>query len=221
MPAGTFVTRACLALALCLPGAAQAHPHVFIDTGIEVIFDDQGRATAVRITWAYDDLYSLSIIGDRGLDPDWDGALTEAETKALSGFDMNWDAGFAGDTHALMGDKELALSRPVEWTAGYADQKITSTHLRRFETPVVVGDMPLVVQVYDPGFYTAYTIVTDPVLTGRSGCTAQVFTPDLDAAAEELKASMAEYSASQDLEADFPAIGKSYSEEVQVTCSAP
>ncbi len=221
MPPAALATGTVVALALLLPAPAHAHPHVFIDTGIEVIFDDQGRASALRITWAYDDLYSLSIIADRGLDPDWDGKLTEPELATLSGFDMGWDAGFPGDTYALMGDAELAMSRPVEWSVEYADQKITSTHLRRFETPVVVGEVPLIVQVYDPGFYTAYTIASDPVLTGRAGCSAQVFTPDLDAAAEELKASMAEYSASQDLEADFPAIGKSYSEEVRVTCSAP
>jgi ABC-type uncharacterized transport system substrate-binding protein len=204
-----------------LAGPAFAHPHVFIDTKVEVILDDQNRATGVRISWTYDDLYSLFVVGDMGLDPDWDGKLTPEEEAKLAGFDMNWDPGFPGDTYALLADRELALSRPKDWGATYAGNKITSTHLRVFDQPVPVGSEPLIVQVYDPGFYTAYTIAFDPVLTGGKGCSAQAFEPDIDAADEALKEALAEYSASEDLEADFPAVGKNYSEEVRVTCADP
>ena len=199
---------------------ALAHPHVFIDTKVEVILDAENRVTGVRISWTYDDLYSLYVIGDMGLDPDWDGKLTPEEEARLAGFDMNWDEGFPGDTYALMADRELALSRPAEWSASYAGGKITSVHLRTFEAPVPVGDEPLLVQVYDPGFYTAYTIAFDPVLTGGVGCVADAYAPDLDAADEALKAALAEYSADVDLEMDFPAVGRNYAEEVRVTCAA-
>ena len=79
-----------------------AHPHIFIDAGMEVIFDDQARATGLRITWSYDDLFSLMLVEDRGLDPDFDGVLTPEEATAISGFDMEWQPGYAGDTYALM-----------------------------------------------------------------------------------------------------------------------
>jgi ABC-type uncharacterized transport system substrate-binding protein len=204
-----------------LAGPALAHPHVFIDTKVEVMLDTDNRATGVMISWTYDDLYSLYVVGDMGLDPDWDGKLTPEEEAKLSGFDMNWDAGFAGDTYALMDDRDLPLSRPKNWSASYAGGKITSVHERSFEVPVPIAAVPLIVQVYDPGFYTAYTIPFDPVLTGGAGCTADAFAPDASAADETLRAALAEYSADVDLEADFPAIGKAYSEEVRVTCAGP
>ncbi|NJM83496.1 MAG: DUF1007 family protein [Tabrizicola sp.] len=202
-------------------GAALAHPHVFIDTKVEVILNDRNEATAVRVSWTYDDLYSLFVVGDMGLDPDWDGKLTGEEEARLAGFDMNWIPEFQGDTYALIDDRELTLSRPTEWSASYADGKITSVHLRSFDVPVPVAPGPLLVQVYDPGFYTAYTIAFDPVLTGGTGCSAVAYGPDPDAADEALKAALAEYSASEDVEADFPAVGKNYAEEVRVTCGAP
>ena len=214
---GTTFLSAGLAAGLS-GGAVLAHPHVFIDTAIEVILNDRNEATGLRISWTYDELYSLYVVGDMGLDPDWDGVLTEEEIARLSGFDMNWDPEFPGDTYALVDDAELPLSRPSDWGASYADGRITSTHLRTFSAPIPVGDMPLIVQVYDPGFYTAYTIAFDPVLTGGAGCTAETYIPDLDAADEALKAALAEYTADQDLEADFPAIGKNYAEEIRVTC---
>jgi ABC-type uncharacterized transport system substrate-binding protein len=211
----------CVTLGLLAAGPALAHPHIWIDTRIEVILNDANEATGVRISWTYDDLYSLYVVGDMGLDPDWDGVLTPDEEARLAGFDMKWDADYVGDTYALLGDGALPLSRPSDWTAGYAGGKITSTHLREFEAPVPVGAEPLVVQVYDPGYYVAYSIPFDPVVTGGVGCSAQVFAPDLDAADEALKAALSEYTPDIDLEAEFPAIGANYAEEVHVTCAAP
>jgi ABC-type uncharacterized transport system substrate-binding protein len=210
------------AAALCAPALpALAHPHIWIDARVEVILDDADRAVALRIGWTYDEFYSLSLMADRGLDPELDGVLTPQEAAALQGFDMNWDPGFPGDTYALLGETELALSRPQEVGAAWDGLRLTSTHLRRLDTPVDIGAGPLLVQVYDPGFYTAYAIAFDPVLTGGSGgCSAEVWVPDRDAADEALLAALAEFSADVDIEAEFPAIGKEYAEEVRVTCAA-
>jgi ABC-type uncharacterized transport system substrate-binding protein len=204
----------------CAPAAA--HPHVFIDTGIGVVFDAEGKAAALRITWVYDDLYSLLLVGERGLDMDGDGVLTPEETAELSGFDMKWQAGFAGDTYALTGGRALDLSGPQDWTAAYKDGRVQSTHLRRFTEPVMVGAEPLVVQVYDPSYYTSYAITMPPVLTAApQGCAAQVFEPDRTAADAVLAAALEEYSGTDGIEADFPAIGAAYAEEVRVTCGNP
>src|SRR5690606_27076890 len=112
---------------------------IFIDTEIEVIFDPEGRAEAVRVSWVYDDFFSLLMIEDRGLDADGDGQLTEAEQTALQGFDMGWDADYEGDLFVLLDDQRLALGRPADFTARYDGAQITSTHLRHFETPVPPG----------------------------------------------------------------------------------
>lgn len=200
---------------------AFGHPHVFIDTGLEVIFDADGRVTAVRIEWAYDDLYSLLVIEDRGLDADYDGVLTPEEQASLHGFDMQWEPDFPGDTYALLGAAELALGGPQDWTTRYDGGRIISTHLRHFAEPVVLAGAPLVLQVYDPGFYSAYAITGTPVLTGRQGCSAQVFEPDRDAADAILQAAIDELAGSTEIEGEFPAIGAAYSEEAQITCNAP
>jgi ABC-type uncharacterized transport system substrate-binding protein len=202
-------------------GQALSHPHVWIDARVEVILNEANAATGVRISWVYDDLYSLYVVGDMGLDPDWDGKLTPEEEAKLAGFDMQWIEGFEGDTYVVQGAAKLALSGPKEWEASYGDGRITTTHLRTFDAPVPVAEEPLVVQVYDPGYYVAYSIPFNPVLTGGSGCKAQVFVPDLSEAEEELKAALSEYTPDMDVEAQFPAVGASYAEEVRVSCSAP
>lgn len=211
-----------LAVTSALPvGPAAAHPHVWIDTGIEVILNDRNEAVALRIRWTYDELYSLYVVGDMGLDADWDGKLTPEEEARLSGFDMKWDEGFAGDTYALLGEAALDLSRPEEFGASYDGKRITSTHLRTFATPVPVGAVPLIVQAYDPGYYVAYSIPEPAVVTGGRGCTAQTFVPDLTEAQAALMEALKEYTPDVDVEDDFPAVGAQFAEEVRVTCVAP
>jgi ABC-type uncharacterized transport system substrate-binding protein len=210
-----------LAVALLgLPVAATAHPHIFVDATVEVLFDDQGRVDAVRIGWVYDEFISLSIIESQSLDPDYDGVLTPAATAALSGFDMDWDPGFAGDTYLTQNGAALGLSGPSDWTADYADGKVSSTHVRRLQSPVDVTDAPLIIKSYDPGFYTAYTVIGTPTLTGRDDCRAEVFTPDTDAADQALLAALAELPTTADIEIAYPEVGATYAQEMRIICDA-
>jgi polyphosphate kinase len=221
MTRGTAIGAASVAAGLALAAApAAGHPHIFIDTGLEIIFDDRGRAAAVRVAWVYDDFYSMLMLGDRGLDPDGDGRLTAEEEAVLSGFDMAWDADYEGDLYALDGaGRPVALGRPRDWSARMLDGRIVSTHLRLFEPPLERAALPLVLQVYDPGYYTAYTILGTPRLTGGEGCEVKVYEPDLTAAEEALKEALAEYTADQDVEYDYPAVGAAFAEEARVTCA--
>lgn len=206
-------------VALALP--AQAHPHMWIDTGVEVIFDAAGRAEAIRLTWVYDEFSSLVYVEERGLDTDHDGNATPEEAAKLSGFDMNWQPGFNGDTHVLSGDSELVLGGPEGWTAEYRAGRIATTHLRRLDPPVAL-DRPLTVQIYDPGYYTSYAIARRPVFTPAlpEGCAGQVFAPAPGEADQKLLDILSEYSADADVEADFPKVGAQFAEEVRVTCKA-
>ena len=208
-------------LGVALAGPAGAHPHMWMDTAIEVQLDATGRAAAVRISWTYDEFSSMALIEERGLDADHDGHSTPEEEAALNGFDMGWDAGFPGDTYVLSGGVAWGLSGPSEWTARHQGGRITTSHLRRIEPPVAL-DKVLQVQVYDPGFYTAYTIVKRPVVLPAlpEGCEAEVLAPDPAEADQRLLDALAEYGADQDVEADFPAIGAQFSEEVRLTCGA-
>ena len=211
-----------LALLLLLsPAPALAHPHIFIDTRYEVLLNDRNEATALRIGWTYDDLYALLIFGDLALDPDGDGVLTPEEEASLNGFDMKWIEGFEGDTYVLMDGQPLAISGPRDWTASWADGKLSSTHYRDLVTPVPVADVPLVIQAYDPGYYVAHVILPPAVVTGGAGCSAQVFEADLDAADTALQEALAEYAPGADVEGQFPAVGAKFSDEVRVTCAAP
>ena len=213
-----MLDRIALIGGLAVAGPALAHPHVFVDTQIEAIMTAGGLVEAVRITWTYDDFYTLMILEERGLDPDGDGNLTGAETASIQGFDMHWQEGYAGNTHALLGEASLEISGPSEWTARVEDGFVITTHLRHLKVPLRPAmDNPLIFQSYDPEYYTAYTINYGSV--DGDNCQAVVHGFDPAMADAALTAASQEYAASSDPDLPFPMIGAAYSDEVRVACS--
>ena len=206
--------------ALAMPVAASAHPHVFVDTGIEAVVGPDGTISGLRITWTYDELYTLLTFEDFGLDPDADGILSDAETAALQGFDMHWVDGYDGGMHLLLGDVAQALGPPQEATATVADGMITTTHFRPLVVPIRPGvDQPLIIQNYDPEYYVAYTVIAGQV-SGDAACAAVIYGFDPAAADAALTAASDEYAGSDDPNAAFPKIGAAYSDEVRIACQS-
>ncbi|MBD3665788.1 DUF1007 family protein [Sulfitobacter aestuariivivens] len=198
-----------------------AHPHIFIDTGLEVIVDEEGHVTYVKVTWTYDALYSLLVTEDKGMDLDGDGALSPEEEDALAGFDMAWIPGFNGDLVAHLDDAPLALGGPEAATAEMIDGRIITTHMRAVAGTPALGDATLSLKPYDETFYTAYDVTGTIAVTGLDGCDIRKVEPDVDAELANLQYLLGKLSQDQDaIEMGFPEVGESFATDVQVTCAA-
>lgn len=209
--------RALLLSTLCA-GPLGAHPHIFIDTGLDLRFDAEGRLTEVKVTWAYDDFYSLLITEDFGFDPDFDGKLTEAEIKLLTGFDMQWDEGFNGDLVILQSGQELALSGPTQATASYAHGRIVTTHVRQIEAAQATGGV-IEVKPFDLTYYTAYDVTLPVRIEGAQTCLAELEVPDIDAGLTALRTQLMALDETTMLsDTDLPDIGGLLASTVRVTC---
>ena len=210
-----------LLLSFVLAGPLTAHPHIFVDTGLELRFDAEGRLTEVITTWAYDDFYSLLIMEDRGLDPDLDGVLTPAEAADLTGFDMQWTEGFNGDLEITQAGRLLTLSGPTEATAVYAQGRITTTHLRRVDPDQQPG-VPLEIKPFDATYYTAYDVTLPVRLLGTDQCEHRIEVLDIDAGIQMLSKELAALDmATTPEEAGLPDIGGLLATTVRVTCATP
>lgn len=168
---------------------AMAHPHIFVDTGLDLYFTAEGMLSEVRVTWSYDAFYSLLITQDMGIDLDGDGLLTDAEKAALQGFDMKWSPGFNGDLVIYAGNAEVPLSAPRDYSARFVLGRITTFHTRDVTDQNLSFDM-LKIQPYDATYYTAYDVTYPVTLHGIEGCETQVQPPqqtaDLTALRDQL-----------------------------------
>lgn len=208
-----------LALASAVLAApAYAHPHVFIDAGLEVIFDDAGRLTHVRVSWRYDDFYSLLIAEEKKIDSDGDGNSTPGEDIFLAGFDTYWAEGYSGDLVVRLDGQDLVLSGPMAPTATMRDGRITSSHLREVTgTPVLGGDT-LSLKVFDESYYTAFTLDLPVTVTGAE-CEITRVEPDVEGELAAMQAMLLSIDADADLEElDIPMMGEQFAEDVRVSC---
>lgn len=167
------------AVSILSPRPADAHPHVFIDTDVALIFGKSGRLEAVRVTWAYDDFYSLMMIEDAGLDANGDGVPDPDRLRAFAGQDVDWKAGFPGHIYLERQDKPIALGPPRDHVARFANGRIITSHVRPLTQPLAVTkSAPLRLRVYDPEYFVAYDTPRDPTIEGRRDCKVSHRAPD-------------------------------------------
>lgn len=197
---------------LLLATPLQAHPHVFVETGLRLVASESGAIQGVEVTWRYDELYSLLVMEDMGLDSDFDGQLTMAELERLNGFDLQWIDGFEGDLYAQSAAGQLKLGAPQNRGTSLAAGQIVSRHYRALET---AADR-LSLKAFDPTYYTAYDLGLGVDLP--EGCTAKVVKADLEAA-RKLEAELLGDDV-DDPEADYPEVGEEFADEIFVTCAS-
>lgn len=205
------IRAAATALCLCAATSLSAHPHVFVDLSLTLRTNDAGQVTEVEVTWAYDELYSLLILEDMGLDPDADGVLTEAELQAVKGFDLNWVEGFEGDLYAVGANGEpLRLEAPVATQTVLENGMLVSGHVRRFSEPVSA----LTLRAYDPTFYTAYDL--QGRVTAPEGCMVGIEAADLDKAYTLVEEAL--YKNPPKSDDEYPEVGEAFADVVRVEC---
>ncbi len=204
-----------LALALGLsPGIARAHPHIYIDGGVDFVFDAGGRLTDLKVTWIYDALTSLFMLEDLGIDAA--APLSAGDRARLAAYQTEWDAGYDGDGYLWDGPRRIGLSGPQAADADLLDGKVAITFRRSVAAPFRPGP-ETVVKVYDPSYFTAYA-VTAPVRLegGAAGCHAVVepFAPGGPLIA--LQRSLSSLPA--DATPEDAEVGALFADKVHVTC---
>jgi len=223
MTAAPFrIATTCAALGLAGPLAtpALAHPHEFVEARLTFDLDDTGSLTRIGVEWRYDEFTSMLILGDLGLNPAAE-ALTPEETAALSGFDTNWAPDFNGDLWPYFGEDPIPMGPPRDATARLEDGQIVSQHWRAVEAPVDPTAGDLIVRIYDPEYYVAYSIGDANSVEGRADCRVRIFVADLAQAEGRLQAALDEMMAGgvTDLEDNFPAVGRDFADEARLDCA--
>ena len=200
-----------LLLSLAWPLSALAHPHIFIEASLRLVISADGQFEAIEVTWTYDDLYSLLVLEDLGLDTDYDGELSDEERAKLEGFDLEWVADFKGDTYVSQDGVALDLGAPRHLETSVSGGIITTRHSRSLQGPA----MGALVQIYDPSFYTAYEVGDRVEVEG--GCWAVIHPADIESAYDNLEEILFN-TPSRDQDTDFPEVGESFADKVMLKC---
>ncbi|WP_062562736.1 DUF1007 family protein [Paracoccus aminovorans] len=199
---------------------AEAHPHVFIDTGLTFRFDGEGKLGGVSVVWAFDDFSSMLMVEDMEMDKDGDGVLTDDEIARLTAMFSDWPEDFAGDLYLTRDGKPVALSGPLDVVVRYQQGRIVVTHIRALLDRINPGKDGIEAQVYDPTYYTFYDLAGSPRINGRDDCRIEIEKADIAAAQRKYGDELAKLTNDEIMDqGKYPDVGGDFADDMRLECA--
>jgi len=156
-----------LLLCLCAVQYAHAHPHIWIDGHLTLLFNPQGQVTALRHTWKFDELFSAFSL--QGITREKNGVIPVAELNTLTDQWMQNLADPASHffTTVAYGGKAIALQKPVQAQSNLdtTTNQLTLSFELPLNEPLALSKQSLEVDVNDPGYFVAFDYKGSQVLT--------------------------------------------------------
>lgn len=158
-------------------GAALAHPHIWIDARLAIIFNDDGAINAIRHEWTFDQAFSSWSI--QGLDTNNDGEVDRDELLGLAAETIVGLTEFEFFTFAGTGETDIKFAGGPNPQMMHDGARITLSYTVVPDKPVYAGEA-LEIEVTDPEYYVSITFLTSrgAVLENApSGCSVVVNAP--------------------------------------------
>lgn len=209
------IAAALIPLLLLAPPAV-AHPHVFVDWEAAFGLDDDGRVSEVGVTWVFDEFYSMLLMIEMGMDPGV--PATDADMTRIAALHAEWTQDFGGDGLATADGAPLPLGPARDVVADLRDGQIRIAFRRPLEIPVDPHAAEVGLEVFDPLFFVAYTLIGEPIVDGdgSAACAAALrpFEPTDDILA--LQGTLFELG--PDETPENPMIGRVFADKAVLTC---
>ncbi|MCF4099571.1 DUF1007 family protein [Maritalea mediterranea] len=162
---------------LVLVHSALAHPHIFADAQVDVLFNEQGEIAGVRQSWNFDALYSAWAV--QGLDTNGDGEVTPEELQPLADDNMIGLAEYSYYTFAGEGRGTAEIARGRDARMVFDGTNLILSFTLDFTVPQPVRQA-FEIEVGDPEYYVAFTFAEEDAakLVGApEGCSLEVNGP--------------------------------------------
>ncbi|SDB48631.1 DUF1007 family protein [Bauldia litoralis] len=161
-----------------LPEETVAHPHVFVDAKVEVVFDDAGRLAAVRNIWRFDPAFSQYAI--EGLDTDGDGTFSENELASLSRVNVESLAEFGYFTYLRVGDRAAGFGDAENYWLELDGEQLTLFYTLPVAEPFVIQQPPYL-EIFDAAYFVGFGFdEVEPfrLVNAPEGCTGNHQLPE-------------------------------------------
>ncbi len=147
--------------------SVNAHPHVWIEGHLTLLFNSQGQVTALRHAWKFDELFSAFSL--QGITREKNGVVPAAELQTLTDQWMQNLADPASHffTGVSYGGKAIALQKPVQAQSNLdtTTNQLTLSFELPLNEPLALSKQSLEVDVNDPGYFVAFDYKGSQVLT--------------------------------------------------------
>jgi ABC-type uncharacterized transport system substrate-binding protein len=216
-----MVVRICAIALACvaLSAPALSHPHAWIETRSDVVFDDDGRITAINVEWVFDQWYSELAV--EGLDTNNDGYYSAGELHPLARENLIALKDYGYFVYARLGGKAVDYAEVSQYGMIYNSGSLMMYFTLPLAEPIDPFGGEFVYRIYDPSFFIAIDFAETKPLAALGNlpepCGIELRPPPTGAEIESTKNMLAEKDAEWQPpeEQDF---GSMFAQPVAVVC---
>ncbi len=204
------ITFWAIALVAGLATPAAAHPHVWVTSKAEVVYD-KDQIAAIQHHWTFDEFYTAMAI--QGLDTNNDGIYSREELAELAKVNMDGLKEFDFFTYAKLAGKAVEFAPPVDQWLEHKDGILTLHFKLPLKQPLEAGAKGFQFAVYDPSFFIAFELAKGDAITlagAPAGCKITVGQMEETPEEKTLTGAMTQ---------QFGGSGTSSTKAAQVTCT--
>ena len=141
-----------LALVASCAGAdpAEAHPHVWIDYAVTVLFDDND-VKGIRMSWTFDEMYSSMLFHDYTSRPK--GPLSPNDVHSLEEGAFKDTADFHYFVDVKLNGKTVPIKDVTDFDARFEHRRMTYSFTVPLHTDAPAATNTLEIQAFDHEFY--------------------------------------------------------------------
>lgn len=195
---------------------ANAHPHVFAESRLELETSKDGMIVELRHVWRFDEIFSSSVVldfdenNDLELDDDELMKIGEIVRQSLAEFDYY--------TNVAVDGNDVAMSAPEVLNADYVDGQLLLFFTMAPEQPLELKGK-ISAGVYDPTMYAAMEFINDEdlLVTGASAdkCERAIVRPDADEVIAQNQTTLTDAFYS---DAENNDLSKLFATRIELTC---
>ena len=213
-PLGLLIS---MTLGVGLGAPVEAHPHVFIDGGVDFVMSGPETLDALSVTWLYDDFETLYDLSSRGIEPQPDGSLLEADRETIRAAYSDWPDDFDGSAHLSINGQVIEMAWPSDLAVDLVDGSLQLTFLRKLEEPVDLAGKAVEVAFYESTYFFAFKITDQPVFEGSEACEATVVPYRPGEQSDELRQNLAMLSREES--PDIANVGQLFADRIFLECA--
>ncbi|MBE9545948.1 MAG: DUF1007 family protein [Proteobacteria bacterium] len=159
-----MIKKVCWSIIFCsvfVPGYLFAHPHVFIDNTVTIVFDRNGLS-GIRAKWVFDEMFSSMIIHD--YDRDKDGTFSAAEIEKIRNGAFSNIKKFHYFTHVKIEGKDFIVKYVKDFSASLDNESVVYAFFIPCHVAATPSYKEIKIFIYDDTYYVDIALAEeDPV----------------------------------------------------------
>jgi len=203
--------------ALVFATQLEAHPHVFVDGGVDFVMEDGSVLTALEVTWLFDKFESLYLLSVSGVTLTDTGKLPQDAWEHLRSEVGAWPDSFSGSAHLSVLGQDVTLSDPSDFDIRMVDTRLEVTFTRTLTQPLPLSNLTLETQFYEASFFYDFSITQSPQILGHGeDCQAQVIPFAEGDETQEIRQAL--QALGREEVPDQPNVGALFADRITMTC---